>query len=1075
MAVSGIIPVSGLDNIHQAELVTSPEGLFGSGSGVFLSSVNASFGFGSSPHSFSLTYVPSSFEHELLPSIGTLVDFTIDNFLVKGAVVHADYSKDSQGNLLSVTVEDLRSGLGYFYIDTVGINGRNDTPETNTVDVLNWYNTTTVAPATSGRSSAVRELQRIEEDGATYRQIYNATEYFESTVGTVSGLLSALPIPEVVENQLSGDQDAYRWKLASVPALDAVEKIFSDLSYDIYWNMADAKIPVINRKYSVSISKDNIPFPGDTAETVHLKYGNDEADTPNKLKVLGPGMEGIVGSGRLIPTSGAFSESYDMGITVGDPVFEAGWNNVTVKYFGPDGSLQEDTPTDDELSAALKSIEYWSHEKNLENRISTSGYVPGSGAFVGQVPATEYLSQMTSRYNSSKSWIVAWYNKIKSFAETHYGKTYILKTDSSLYSYIDDIDLVGEAWCNIENQASGNFEDGYKIDSTYNLLSPFYNSKSNKMKAYCVLPSGTKWGVTGEGVPTRFESWNEDASNQFVPIKTKMWKSSKNRFESPIFEWGNSEKGISITFPNFCYDPNAPRNSGLLAVSSGISTANNAFETGDWTADFADPLLNPVPYLELNPASGQSVALPIRVKRRYGYAYPSVWTSGTGSKLQIRIEDSFAPWNYEPQGVTSSVQKLEREVSAYLASQKIDTQDATHAEVTKVGLPGMSFDDFSVQTLGSQGYGSISHGITSVNVGRGGGENWRTKYSVKSHFPQLVKAKPIQKDREEDLSFVIKQIKLRMEDIDIDLNLKTGGAFAPIDDTRLGWMQVESKAEKRSVPVTIENVYDRASGNPYYLCSDARGREYPRNLSLNAGTQSSREARAIDGLLDIGMECTYHYERLEDGTIVQWFTGGVNLGDSKVMTVTSDVKTVAVGGTDYSVVDLATIPTGGGVALAVTNVPLIDQTNTATVTNGIVVSVASPMIDTNIRTYDFTPASGGAAGLYVQNPGGGTSPSGAEFATVTTAPEAASGTGGVLTTFDVGNLTSTVYNDAASGVKVSFVGIDPKIVQLGDVGILSVRPDTEQIVPGVPASGTTAITHVLCHIVKPTFINYGLV
>jgi hypothetical protein len=314
-----------------------------------------------------------------------------------------------------------------------------------------------------------------------------------------------------------------------------------------------------------------------------------------------------------------------------------------------------------------------------------------------------------------------------------------------------------------------------------------------------------------------------------------------------------------------------------------------------------------------------------------------------------------------------------------------------------------------------------------------------------------------------------------MEEIDIDLNLGLTGTFAPIEDRMNSFFAIESKAEKRSVPVTIIDVYDRASGNPYYLCDDARGREYPRNLSLDAGTQSSKEARAIDGLLDVGMECTYHYEKLEDGTIIHWFTGGVNLGESKVMTVTSDVNTVSVGGTDYSVVDLETIPPAGGVSLAITNVPLIDQTNTETVTNGIVVSVASPMSETNIRSYDFTPASGGAAGLYVSNPGGGTAPSGAEFATVTTEPEAASGTGGALTTFDVGNLTATVYNDAASGTKVSFVGIDPKIVKLGDVGILSVRPDTEDIVPGNPASGTTSITHVLCHIVKPTFINYGLV
>ncbi len=1062
MAASGIINVSGIDTSYQTNLIESPSGLFGSGSGVFLSSVNASFGFGETPHTFNLSYVPESFDHDTLPAIGTLVDFSIDDFLIKGSITHADYSKDNRGNLLSITVEDRRTELDYYFVDTAGVHGRNDTPETSMVDVYNWFNTVNVAPATSGRSKNVRELEKIANDGATYRQIYDAVDYYENTVGTVAGLISALPLPAVVEEQLPGDANAYRWRLKSEGFLTAMTRILGDVSYDVYWNMAEGKLAVINRRFSVSISKENIPFPGDTAETVHLKYGTDEADKPNKVKLFGAEMEGIVGSGRLIPTSGAFNASYDMGITVGAPVFEAGWKNVTIKYFGPDGSLAEDSPTEAELSAALKSIEYWAHEKDLENRISTSGYVPGSGSFVGQVPATEYLAQMTSRYNSDKSWIVNWYNKVKSFAETHYGKTYILKSDSSLYSFIDDIEVVGEAWCNIENQASGLYEDGYNIDGTYQLLSPFYSNTTNKIKAYCVMPSGTKWGITGEGVPTKFESWNEDASNQFVPVKASMWKSAKTRFESPFLEWDSSEKGITVTFPNFCFDPNSPRNSGLLTQSSGLNTANSAFLTGDWTGDFADPLLNPVPFAELNPASGHSVGLPIKVSRRYGYSYPSAWSSGTGSRLDVRVEEGFAPWNYEPQGADSSVQKLSNEANAFLASQKIDTQGATHAEVSKVGLPGISFDDFSDQTLGSQGYGSISHGITSVNVSKVASENWRTKYSVKSHFPQLIKAKPVQRDREEDLSFVIKQIETKIDGLELDISIPQ--SFVTIDDTRISNISVGSQAEKRSIPVTVDVVYDRTSGDPYYLASDSRGTDYPRNLALNAGTQSSQIARAQDGLLDVGMDATYHYERLEDGTFQHWFTGGVDLTEAKVMTVTSDVSVV----NGQNVVNLATIAGSGGQSISITNVPLLDQENTTAASSGSRVQVASPMSSTNVRAYDYTPASGGASSLYVQNAGGGGG--NAKFVQVTTAPNASTGEGGVVATFAVGNLSSTSYDDASDSVKVSFVGIDPKIVSVGDVGVVIIESDTE-----TQGEEDVSISHVLCHIVKPTFINYGLV
>jgi len=1061
--VSGHINVSGINTTYQPELVSSPDGLFGA-SGAFLSAVNATFGFGSSPHTFSLSYAPRSFGHETLPTIGTAVDFSIDNFLVKGSVTHADYSKDSKGNLLNVVIQDDRVDLDSFFLDTVGLFGRNDTPSDDTVDVYNWYSKTSVSIATSGRSSQVKELESIKNNGATYRQIYDATEYYENTIGSVTGLLSSLPAPDVVESQLPGNVDGYRWKFEAEGFLSAMVRILSDVSYDCYWDMADAKLSVVNRKYSVTVTRDDIPYAGDTSETLHLKYGNDESDKPNKVRVFGPNMEGIVGSGRLIPTSGAFAASYDMGITVGAPSFEPGWRNVNIKYFGPDGNLATDIPTDAELSAALKSIEYWAHEKDLENRISSSGFVPASGSNVGQNSPTSYLSEMTSRYNSSKSWVVAWYNKVKTFADSHYGKTYTLKETDPLYGFIDDFEVVGEAWSNLENQASGLFEDGYQIDGTYSMLAPFYNAATNKLKAYCVMDTTTKWGITGEGVPTKFESWNEDELNQFVPIKVQMWKSSKTRFDSPAFEWDSSEKGIAITFPNFCFDPTTARNTALLTASSGITTANSGFLTGDWGDDFVDPLLNPVPYEEINPASGQSVALPVRVSRRYGYAYPSVWTSGTGSKLEVVVEDKFSPWNYEPRGTDTSVERLTADVNAFMSSQKIDATASTHAEVTKIGLPGVSFDDFSDQTLQSSGYGLISNGITSINVGRGSSDYWKTKYSVKAHFPQLVKAKPTFTRLDEDFSFVIKKIETRITDLELDLDIPE--VFAPIDDTRITRIGVGTAEEKRSIPVTITTVYDRTSGDPYYLSTDSRGKSWPRNLDLNAGSQASQRARGADGLFDVNMSAVYHYERLEDGTFQHWYTGGVDLVNAKVMTVTSAIKTA--GGS--SVVDLQTLAPVGGVAIDITNVPLIDQANTDSVTSGAKVSVSSPMSDTNIRNYDFTP-SAGLSELYVVNAAAGGGGSGTtNFVEVTTAPTSGAGVSGIVRTFAVGNISAITYDDSASGTKVSFVGIDPRIVASGDFGIISIQSDTE-----IQGSGSVAIDHVLCHIVKPTFINYGLI
>lgn len=1053
MAVSGHLNVSGVSSTYQQQLVESPSGLFGADSQAFLSSINANFGFGESPHSFSLTYVPTEFSHETLPAIGTAVDFSIDGFLVKGTVTHADYSKDTKGNLLNVVVEDDRLSLNSFFIDTIGLHSTDDTSNENLVDVYTWFNRTQVSA--SGRSASIRELERIETDGATYRQIYNAAEYYENTLGTVTGLLSALPIPEVVESQLTGSIDSYRWRFQGAKALTAVSSILSDVSYDSYWSMSSSKISVVNRRYSVSISKESIPFSGDTAETIQLKYGNDQADKPTKIKVFGPRMEGIVGSGRLIPTSGIFNDSYDMGVTVGAPVFDPGWRNVNINYFGPDGSLNTDTPTDGELSAALKSIEFWAFEKGLENRLASSGFNEGSGVTVGQVPQIGNLSELVSRYNADKSWVVSWYNKVKSFAESHYGKTYILSTTSDLYSSIDDFDIVNEAWTNVENQASGLFEEGYKIDGTYNMLSPFYNSSSNKVRAYCVMPARTKWGVTGEGVPTRFESWNEDDQNQFVPIKADMWRSKKTRFQSASFDWDLSEKGVSVTFPNFCFDPSGARNTSLTSVSSGISQANDGFESGTWTEDFPDPLLNPVPFESLNPASGVSVALPIRSRRRYGYAFPSAWASGTGSKLEIKVEDRFSPDKYEPQGTQTSVQRLTEDVTAYLASQKIETQDATHAEVVKVGLPGVSFDDFSIQSEDSNGFGSIQHGITSINVSKGLTEDWRTKYSVKAHFPQLVKAKPIQQDLEEDLSFIVKNIETRLNDFEVALDLPA--AFVPIDDTKLTNVTVGGKEEKRSIPVTVTNVYLRNSGDPYYLAVDSRGRRYPRNLDLNAGTQASQQARAQDGLLDVGLEAVYHYERLEDGTFQHWFTGGVDLTDAKIMTITSETREITVNGTDYTVIDLDTIALTTGASISVTNVPLLDPANTDNLQIGNKIAVASPKGENNIRTTNFTPSSTGETQLYVNNSAGaGTA---MLMGSITTAPDA-SGNNGAITMYTSASGT-TLYTDGSTvdsqTFNVEFINIDPRALETGDPVIAA------------KFSESSSVYRFICQPIKSTF------
>lgn len=1034
---SGIINVSGLDLNYQTELVVFPSAVMGVGVEAYLSSINATFGFGSSPHRFDLQYVPADFSTETLPSIGTDVEFSVGELFIKGEIKHADYSKSDKGNLISISIEDHRSDLKNYYIDTQGIHGRNDTPEANVIDLCYWYLVTTVTQVSgSARQTAVKELESIRNNGASYRQIYNAVDYFENTLGTTTGLLSKLPEPEVIEEQLPGNLDAYRWRFIATDFLEAINRILRDVSYDFYWNMKQENVAVVNRRFGVSLTKSEIPFPGDTSETISFKYGSDEADKPNKVRLFGGGMEGILGSGTLIPESGAFNLAYDLGIVVDKPIFDAGWEDVTIKYFGPDGELDEYTPDSIELRKALTNIEIWAAHKGLGNRITQSGWHPVSG-FIDldqtNAPGVNVV-QITNRYQD-QPWVVSWYNRVRTFADQHYGKTYILSSNSSLYQYIDDFDVVNQAWCNLENQTSGVFEDGYKIDSTFNMLSPFYDSTTNKIAPYAVFQSGTQWGNLGEASPAPIEQWNENSSNQFVPIKISMWKSARSRFSDPLIDWDGDEKGISVTLPNRVVREIEVDNAlvAQYATTSGLQAAYS----GNLTSDLQSPINILEPYEKLSAsgnisASGDpegpvGIAIPIKAKRRYGYTYPFVWTSGVGERLKTIIDERYSPWNYEPRGDKDSIERLSDDVTAFLSSQKIDTQSVTHAEVQKVGLPGISFDEFAKQTKDSQGYGTISHGITSININRGGSDYWRTRYSVKPHFPQLIKAKPILDEIEEDFSFIIHKLE---QDISVlkDNSLSLPDFITPEDDgkVRLG----PTERAKKAVPVTITQVFDRSSGDPYYLSVDSRGIGYPRPLAVGGGVPSTREARATDGLLDVGMTATYHYEEQEDGSSIQYYTGGIDISEAKVVTITSDVKTVSVSGTDFFVVDVATIPDASGASLALTNLSLLDQNNTELV-NGSKISIVSPRGKTNLRQSDFTPDGNGNSNLFIDNTGGGTS----VFAGLVSTAPADTGLGGAVSLY-TSAVGQTTYSDggAVDGTifNVRFVSMDPRAIAVGD-------------------------------------------
>jgi hypothetical protein len=347
------ITISGQPTFEQQK-ITFPSGEFGIGINAFLSSLNAQFGFGGTPHRFDLEYVPEEFSATDLPTIGSGVNFTVgQNFYIKGEIVHTDYTSSARGKIMSISIEDTRLDLDDVILDTYGVFGNNDSPATNVVDVRYWYTKQFLESRDDGRTILIKDLNLLEQHGASYRQIYEAIQYFEETHGTISNILSKIPKPEVIEEQLDGDPNSYKWHFRSQPLLQCLGKILNDVAYDFYWNMKDGEINVINRKPAININEDAIPVAGDPAPIISKRYGKDEGERPTAIRIFGGEMEGIIGYDN---TSGGFGlnlAQYDMGIGDTTLSFSAAWRNVKIKYFGPDGSVRTNRPSDRDLGLAI--------------------------------------------------------------------------------------------------------------------------------------------------------------------------------------------------------------------------------------------------------------------------------------------------------------------------------------------------------------------------------------------------------------------------------------------------------------------------------------------------------------------------------------------------------------------------------------------------------------------------------------------------------------------------------------------------------------------------------------------------
>lgn len=1101
------VTASGLPS-HEQQKIGFPSGEFNLPITAFLSSFNATFGFNNNPHTFELEYVPgdpdqlAAFQENRLPAIGSGVSFfAAGDFFIKGRIKHADYNKATNGNVLSIRIEDIRTDIDDFVIDTYGVFGSNDSPTEGVIDVRHWFVQTRIKtlPQTgplrdAGRSRAFKDLNQLETQGASYRQIYEAVQFFEQNIGTVTGLLDTIPLPEVIESQLPEDPDAYRWKFKAQPFLQALSKILSDVSYDFYWIMSEDRIGVINRKFPINISENEIPIAGDAAETISQRFGQDEGERPTTVRLLGAEMEGVVGCGDFKVESGAYGFDvptgagfeYDLGISVCKSTstgrrlnFIPGWRNAILKFFGPEGSLREIRPTDRQLAASLKGIEYWASEVELDNRIDTFTIQDLSSETESQIistAATGRLGKIANRLQTDRAWIVEWYNRMRTFAQNHFARTYVLSKDTPLYDFIDELTVLPEAWSNLENQTDdGSFKDDYEVSDRFKFLSPFWNRQTNKLKAFVTVPVGTKWGQDGNGTPAAFDKFNETPEgDQLVPIEASQWNRANDKFKEEFLEpLREDEKGIMIRLPNHAWASKTV--DAKLSKKPTLVSMKGAFN-GDTTFDFVDPLEYLTPF-EVLPSS---VGLPLRVKRRFGLKFPEVWASGTGVKRETTIREDLAPWNFEPRGLKNSFQLMNDEARSALASRVVNRSTVTFAETSKIGLPVISFDSFSSQLEQSQGFGIVTHGVTNLSITNSVSTDWQTKYSLKSHFAQLIKARPVFEGPEEDFNFVFRRFE---EDI---RNVLPPDIFQPPEffDPKLvdgrEVFQVENP-DKFEITVTIQTIFNRGS-DEFYRGVDDRGIQWPRfladNLSLNESSQAfiNRKAFAIDGFLQLGMTAVYHYEDQEDGSFVHYFTGGVPLAESRVVSLKARngnvVRTVLSGSEQIFVADIATLATevidtnGNTQTVApflLFDVPFIAQN---AVDENLAAGVQLVMsthgnkdgkaIAPNANVGPLSTTDNFNDAFLVNTAGTGAE---LDFAAVTVAPSATTGAGGTVQS--VTSTAGTSFVDgAANGLGgvfiVRFVGADNDQVKVSD----------QCIVKQFSESGSSD-TRVFCFVVKP--------
>jgi len=912
------ITIEGLNLGNCRPEVEFPSGLIlnneaGSALDAVLASLNATFGFNQTPHAFRTTWIPTK-KFELLhgasgnlPLTGRIIGFSVGDFLVSGLITHADYrAANNQGTIVNIDIQDIRSCLDRVKIHTEDLT---DNPGSGIVSIGRGYRVNRGLFNNEGQvdDALFFEYRNLLENGCTYPQILEAIERAVAD-NELDFDVSSLPTVAQLEANLSGTATALRFQFAMTPLSEVVSRVCQDTAYDWYWSMSENKVKLVNRKVPFTLDEQQLldvvaRLGGSGLKTVtSLGFGNDIVQEPRRARLLGARQEGFINSHLVSPIDGL--DTPPTGV-----IFYPAWRNITVSFYDADGILRSYIPTDRELKMALNGIEVWTFYKKFQAKplapvfvTDPSGFAeePDAGSIAAQHPDFESrldpskplaglvagneegsLRVINNRRDEQHNWVIDYFNRVEDHAQRHFGKSYV--ASGLLVSQASGkFELAGTAWSNVENQiegqpvtedgASGLFVPNYEISRSLGPLSPF-KTVDDKIGPYCKLPSGTVYGPDGNESPASFASWTEDAptfnpngdGSHYVPVQ----------LSEVGQEAVDPRGGIARAFESYpegtvlCQLP-AIAGTGLsqdLTLGNLVTLVENALSAGTSGLDDIFDLSRLVePYETLS-----GVAVPIIGRQRYGAGFPDTWVSGTLStpcdNEEIILDDTFAPWNYPPQGTDTSLKLMNDRAFRKLQGIIIPADTSQFANVDIVGLPFVGFDSFADQTPNSEGnVGVRNHGVTDITLTFG--TLISTTYKVASFFSQFGREAPLGERNRNILNGIINPIDYTEFDLNNNLTRNRtkrrpnpGPGFRP--------PQSEKQTTRTSVVISEVNnaiAFGFPDPDPFsqerYRGLSKQGRTNPVPDTFSNDLDRRDGAICIDGFLNLGDEAIYVVERI---------------------------------------------------------------------------------------------------------------------------------------------------------------------------------------------------------------------